>query len=85
MTKSTFAVLGPVLLCLGLVAQTGRVPAEPPQGIPRTTLARHVAETPTVDFNLLVLHYCVVCHNDVALTGNLTLQAFNIEAVTEAG
>ncbi len=84
MTKSTIAVLGPVLLCLGLVAQTGRVPAAPPQGIPLTTLARHVAATSAVDFNLLVLQYCVVCHNDVALTGNLTLQAFNINAVTEA-
>ncbi len=85
MTKSTFAVLSPVLLCLGLVAQTGRVPAEPPQGIPLTTLARHVADTSSVDFNILVLQYCVVCHNDVALTGNLTLQAFNIDAVTESG
>ena len=84
LTKSTFAVLSPVLIFLCLAARTSRVPTESPQGIPLTTLARHVAETPSVDFNLLVLQYCVVCHNDVAQTGNLTLQSFNIDAVTEA-
>ena len=70
LTKSTFAVLSPVLIFLGVAAQTRRVPDEAPQGIPLTTLARHVAEAPSVDFNLLVLQYCVVCHNDVAQTGN---------------
>ncbi len=82
MTKSTLAVLSPVLLGIGLLAQAGRVPAEPQQGIPLTTLARHVADTSAVDFTILVLQYCVVCHNDVAKTGNLTLQSFNIDAVT---
>ncbi len=81
MIKPAYAMLGPVLLCAGLASQTGRGAPDPPLGIPLTALARHVAETPSVDFNLLVLQYCVVCHNDVALTGNMTLQSFDIDAV----
>ena len=81
MIKPAYAVLGPVLLCAGLASQTGRGASEPQPGTPLTSLARHVVETPSVDFNLLVLQYCVMCHNDVALTGNLTLQSFDIDAV----
>ena len=81
MMKPVYAVLGPVLLCAGLASQTGRGAPEPQPGIPLNILSRHVAGTPSVDFNLLVLQYCVMCHNDVALTGNLTLQSFDIDAV----
>ena len=81
MIKPAYAILGPVLLCAGLASQTGRGASKPQPVIPLTALAHHVAETPSVDFNLLVLQYCVMCHNDVALTGNLTLQSFDIDAV----
>ena len=32
---------------------------------------------------MVVLRYCVVCHNDVALTGNLSLQAFDVTAAPQ--
>ncbi|MCH7474548.1 MAG: hypothetical protein IIA27_07725, partial [Gemmatimonadetes bacterium] len=63
MMKPVYAVLGPVLLCAGLASETGRGAPEPQPGIPLNILSRHVAETPSVDFNLLVLQYCVMCHN----------------------
>jgi hypothetical protein len=35
---------------------------------------------PAEDLTAVVQQYCVVCHNDQALTGNLTLQAFDVAA-----
>jgi hypothetical protein len=40
---------------------------------------------PLEDLTAVVQQYCVVCHNDQALTGNLTLQSFDVAAAaTEA-
>jgi hypothetical protein len=35
------------------------------------------------DLTLVVQRYCVVCHNDPMLTGNLTLQEFDVAAAPE--
>jgi hypothetical protein len=55
--------------------------------VPRPSpAAPHRSEAiPVDDLTAVVQRYCVVCHNDQALTGNLTLQIFDVAAaVTEA-
>lgn len=81
MKKSAFALMGPALLCAGLVPQIGRRPPEPLPGIPLSTLARHTPDTASAEtLNMVILRFCVSCHNDVALTGNLSLQGFDVGA-----
>ena len=41
--------------------------------------------TTATNYTLLILQYCVRCHNDVALDGNLSLQAFNVEQADQNG
>ena len=43
----------------------------------------HAPETAAADFPLLILQYCVRCHNDVDRNGNLSLQTFNVERPEE--
>ncbi|MCH7716351.1 MAG: DUF1592 domain-containing protein [Gemmatimonadetes bacterium] len=45
----------------------------------------HAPESKATDYTLLILQYCVRCHNDVTLTGNLSLQAFNVEQADQNG
>ena len=86
MKKSLLAILSPWLVSTGLAAQTGRAAPESARSIPFATLARHAVAAPSSPaFNMIVLQYCVVCHNDVAKTGNLTLQTFDIEAIVGSG
>ena len=40
----------------------------------------HYEAIPPEDLTAVVRQYCVVCHNDQALTGNLTLQNFDVAA-----
>ena len=53
--------------------------ASPALGVSPTRAAHPAPETLTG----LVRTYCVVCHNDVLLTGNTTLQAFEVENATD--
>ena len=59
--------------------------ALPATGDGSTKAVTPVPETAAPDYNLLILQYCVVCHNDVALTGNLTLQTFKVDEAEQHG
>ncbi len=56
---------------------------------PRATTPRggdryiHASETTATDYPLLILQYCVRCHNDIDKNGNLSLQTFNTERPEE--
>ena len=74
----TAAVPG-CLLLVGLTATT----SAPPQHITVGPVSRVAAASQVNDTNLIILRYCVVCHNDVAKTGNLSLQAFDVGAAEQ--
>jgi hypothetical protein len=40
-------------------------------------------EAPSEALTALVRQYCVACHNDAAMTGNLSLESFEVEAAAE--
>ena len=74
----TAAVPG-CLLLLGLTATTSAPPQRTAVGLTAgMAAAGHVNDT-----NLIILRYCVVCHNDVANTGNLSLQTFDVGAAEQ--
>ena len=51
---------------------------------PRTPTQRGTApEIPADSLTAVVKQYCVVCHNDVMLTGNLTLSDFDVASAPE--
>ncbi len=84
MTRFAFPILCAGLLSLSLATQTSRTPSEHPDSVPLTTLARHAVDTSSSEsLNMIILRYCVVCHNDVARTGNLSLQTFDVGAAVE--
>ncbi|MGH2625492.1 MAG: DUF1592 domain-containing protein, partial [Anaerolineales bacterium] len=59
-----------------LSTATGAVSSASP-ALPAPSLSKPI---PTEDLNAVVQRYCVFCHNDQALTGNLTLQSFDVAA-----
>ena len=65
-------------------SQTLRTPSHVSAPMPAARYA-HVPETTATNYTLLILQYCVRCHNDVALNGNLSLQAFNVEQADQNG
>ena len=92
----TFA-LGTAILGAWLT-MVGRSPTPPPQedppervvvalgAAPETPLSRTEAHAPSVSAATLsevVQQYCVGCHNDALLTGNLTLQGFDVALAPE--
>ncbi|MBI4521145.1 MAG: DUF1592 domain-containing protein [Gemmatimonadetes bacterium] len=82
MTKLALTTTAVLLLWVGLAA-------EPPTFERLTTSAIHTTITapstaindpvapPAPDYAQIVQRYCVVCHNDAMLTGQLTLQGFD--------
>ncbi|MDE0649181.1 MAG: DUF1587 domain-containing protein, partial [Gammaproteobacteria bacterium] len=62
----------PASLDIGLGATHATAPASAPSPAP-----------PSPALTAVVRQYCVVCHNDALLTGNLSLQHFAVEAATE--
>ena len=74
----TAAVPG-CLLLVGLTATT----SAPPQHTAVGLASRVAAPSQVNDTNLIILRYCVVCHNDVAKTGNLSLQTFDVGAAEQ--
>jgi len=63
---------------------TASVYAHAPRAIREATRSADPAVLPE-DLTVVVGKYCVVCHNDQLLTGNLTLQGFDVgEAVADA-
>jgi hypothetical protein len=84
--------LSPVGEAVGIVAlgsdarssATASVYAHAPKAIREATRSADPAVLPE-DLTVVVGQYCVVCHNDQMLTGNLTLQGFDVaEAVADA-
>ncbi len=83
------AVPGSLLVLVALTAatsvpwqQTGSRSAAPEFApvLETASLARHVTTRPPAEsLTPVILQYCVICHNDVALTGNLSLQSFVVE------
>ncbi len=84
MTKFALPMLCAGLISFGLATPTNRTASGHPVSVPLTTLARHVVVTSSSEsLNMIILRYCVVCHNDIAKTGNLSLQAFDVGAAVE--
>ena len=89
MKSLTAAVLGVPLVLVGLTAATSSARHEAARGTARAMVASPAVEAgpapgvPLDSLTMVVLRYCVVCHNDVALTGNLTLQAFDVTAAPQ--
>ena len=89
MKSLTAAVLGVPLVLVGLTAATSSARHEAARGPARAMIGTPAVEAgpapgiPLDSLTMVVLRYCVVCHNDVALTGNLTLQAFDVTAAPQ--
>jgi hypothetical protein len=96
MTKLTFPVLGAVVVCVGLAAQDQAPQSRPHPGFTLAAVSRHaprastsaplVAAADTVSaeaLNQVVKGLCMLCHNDAARTGNLSLAGFDVTAPTE--
>ena len=75
-------VLGIALVVLSQTTERVRE-ATPPEGAPAAHYAAPAAAAPTpAELTPIVRQYCVVCHNDQMLTGNLSLQSFAVEDAT---
>ena len=77
MKKLTLAMLGTVVLCLGLAAgfylvRPGLVRAAPALGEPAA------GRPSTESQSELVSEYCLVCHSDTGKAGGLTLESFDV-------
>ncbi|MCH7473930.1 MAG: DUF1592 domain-containing protein [Gemmatimonadetes bacterium] len=89
MKSLTAAVLGVPLVLVGLTAATSSARHEAAPGTAHATVGSPTVEAgpapgvPLDSLTMVVLRYCVVCHNDVALTGNLSLQAFDVTAAPQ--
>ena len=80
--SAVLAGLGTVLLCLGLVADTGLAArgSEPMSGALAWAAAGNPAAARALSFqeqNAVIGQYCFRCHNDVMLTGGMSLEAFD--------
>src|SRR5688572_20422359 len=72
------ALLGTALLMVGELLPAPGVPAPAP-----TLVAHRRPDVPVATLTEVVRSYCVVCHNDQLLTGNLSLQAFDVEQAAQ--
>ena len=80
------------LTALGVLLLLADRPADPVPAGPREAASVVVAGKVDVpapdraeDLTGVVRTYCQVCHNDALLTGNLSLQAFEVESAPEMG
>ena len=80
------------LTALGVLLLLADRPADPVPAGPREAASVVVAGEVDVpapdraeDLTGVVRTYCQVCHNDALLTGNLSLQAFEVESAPEMG
>ena len=80
------------LAALGVLLLLADRPADPVPAGPREAASVVVAGEVDVpapdraeDLTGVVRTYCQVCHNDALLTGNLSLQAFEVESAPEMG
>ena len=84
--------LSAALTALGVLLLLADRPADPVPAGPREAASVVVAGKVDVpapdraeDLTGVVRTYCQVCHNDALLTGNLSLQAFEVESAPEMG
>ena len=73
-----------------LVMQAGDRPAPPPTSPAATVAVKpapapagHPGTLPAATLTAVVQQYCVVCHNDQLLTGNVSLESFDVEKASE--
>ena len=84
----TFALVGALLLGQVAVSISGKLPVAGP--LPQATAAASgpveghpPPPLPPATLTEVVRHYCVICHNDQLLTGNLSLATFDVENAGE--
>jgi len=59
-------------------------PVAPHRPLDVSMLGRHDRDTASAeDYNSVIQQFCLLCHNDALLTGNLTLQSFDVAKATE--
>ncbi len=78
MSRFTYSIVGVAALSVGLAAQTGRGVGPQPPHLPLMSVGFFAPDREPAPLNAVVKQYCVLCHNDVLLTGNLTLAAFDV-------
>ena len=87
MTKlyAAAASLGVLLVVAGPVLDPAPVSWDGPPPLPRPTsavpTASNAPDVPPQDLTEVVDQYCVRCHNERRLTGNLSLEAFDVAEV----
>jgi len=81
MTRLTSPLLGAALLSVGVAARDHRVTPVAPRPLPAVSSVTASAPPDTVSseaLNRVVQGLCLLCHNDQALTGNLSLAGFDV-------
>ena len=76
MSKSTWVVLIAGFFCVGITAHNG-TPASIQTGVVPTQAAKPVPASDLPQATKLIGQYCLQCHNDRALRGNLSLVDFD--------
>ena len=64
-------------------AGAGAIPWKAGDGFAVNPAPAGPSEALQADLNQVIGQYCVVCHNDELLTGNLSFEAFNVAAAHE--
>ena len=97
MKTTTAAVLGIPLVLVGFTAHTNLARYQHASGAAHVTAGSPAAveipaaakrPNPTVradSLTAVIRQYCVLCHNDALLTGNMSLQSFEVERAAENG
>src|SRR5688572_22989219 len=79
-----FALLTTGLVVLGVSvfahAHEGAPPTRSSAAILPASLASRTLPADAPDYTAVLQSYCVTCHNDALLTGNLSLQRFDVDA-----
>ena len=81
MTRLTSPLLGAALLSVGVAARDHRVTPVAPRPLPAVSSVTASVPPDTVSseaLNRVVQGLCLLCHNDQALTGNLSLAGFDV-------
>ena len=64
-------------------AGAGAIPWPAGDGFAVNPAPRGSSEAPQAELNALIGQYCIVCHNDQLLNGNLSFETFNVAAAHE--
>ena len=75
-----------VMAGVGVVAASpaaGFPLAGPEQTIPASRFSHPADNSPAASYTPVIRQYCLLCHNDQLMTGNLSLQGFEVERAVE--